>query len=554
MRIARERGRRRAAAGRPAAPGTCSETTSARASSSSSPSALDAARARRAPARRVVRERRAPKSGARQLGRAGGRCGPGRRCPSVSVDGRRRAARRERSPSRRRARAGRGTGRCRTRRERHRERRRRHLLGGGVGHVGDPAPCAAAAVEVDVVDADGDRRDDRAARERREDLRRDRGCRRRAAPSALRRRRDDLAPASSPPRRAPRSRPPRAGPRPAVGERPRVRCRRRPRASADAAARRQVSRDCQPLVQCTRFRRAAQGRRCLHARGPATNRHAVLPHRQQRGPRGDACDGRRAAAAASLAGASRARLDARLLPRRRSSCSGSTRSARSTSSRSTSSGAGRSTTTAASSTSSTCARSCAASSCRPCATARLPRHRLPRGALDRPPRGARSRRSRWSLVMIPFWSSFVVRTYALVNLLADGGPLATLISWLHLGDDSPGHPLLVDGDRDRHRLLVPAADDPAAVRGARADRPEPAARRRTTSGASRWRAFRRVILPLAAPGHHRRLHPRRRAGDRRVRDPGDPRRREDADARQRHRRPVPQGRRLPVRLGAWRCR
>ena len=40
--------------------------------------------------------------------------------------------------------------------------------------------------------------------------------------------------------------------------------------------------------------------------------------------------------------------------------------------------------------------------------------------------------------MIPFWSSFVVRTYALVNLLADGGPLATLISWLHLGDDSPG--------------------------------------------------------------------------------------------------------------------
>ena len=41
--------------------------------------------------------------------------------------------------------------------------------------------------------------------------------------------------------------------------------------------------------------------------------------------------------------------------------------------------------------------------------------------------------------MIPFWSSFVVRTYALVNLLADGGPLATLIQCArHLVDDSPG--------------------------------------------------------------------------------------------------------------------
>ena len=103
------------------------------------------------------------------------------------------------------------------------------------------------------------------------------------------------------------------------------------------------------------------------------------------------------------------------------------------------------------------------------------------------------------LVMIPFWSSFVVRTYALVNLLADGGPLATLISWLHLGDDSPGIlysstaiaigivysylplmilPLFVALERIDPNLLHAAHD----------------------LGASRWRSFRRVILPLAAPG------------------------------------------------------
>ncbi len=103
------------------------------------------------------------------------------------------------------------------------------------------------------------------------------------------------------------------------------------------------------------------------------------------------------------------------------------------------------------------------------------------------------------LVMVPFWSSFVVRTYALVNLLADGGPLATLISWLHLGDDSPGIlysstaiaigivysylplmilPLFVALERIDPNLLHAAHD----------------------LGASRYRAFRRVILPLAAPG------------------------------------------------------
>jgi spermidine/putrescine transport system permease protein len=103
------------------------------------------------------------------------------------------------------------------------------------------------------------------------------------------------------------------------------------------------------------------------------------------------------------------------------------------------------------------------------------------------------------LVMIPFWSSFVVRTYALVNLLADGGPLATLIDWLRIGDDSPGilysSPAIAIGIVYTYLplMILPLfvaleRMDPAVLHAAH------------DLGASRWRAFRRVVLPLAAPG------------------------------------------------------
>ena len=102
-------------------------------------------------------------------------------------------------------------------------------------------------------------------------------------------------------------------------------------------------------------------------------------------------------------------------------------------------------------------------------------------------------------VMIPFWSSFVVRTYALVNLLGDGGPLADGLSALHLTSDAPGVlytplaiaigivysylplmilPLFVALERIDPSLLQAAAD----------------------LGAAGHRTFRRVVLPLAAPG------------------------------------------------------
>jgi spermidine/putrescine transport system permease protein len=102
-------------------------------------------------------------------------------------------------------------------------------------------------------------------------------------------------------------------------------------------------------------------------------------------------------------------------------------------------------------------------------------------------------------VMIPFWSSFVVRTYALVNLLEDGGPLARLLHALGVASLSPSIlytptaigigivysylplmvlPLFVALERIDPALLDAAAD----------------------LGAPRRRAFRRVVLPLAAPG------------------------------------------------------
>ncbi len=102
-------------------------------------------------------------------------------------------------------------------------------------------------------------------------------------------------------------------------------------------------------------------------------------------------------------------------------------------------------------------------------------------------------------VMVPFWASFVVRTYALVNLLSDGGPVADALKVIGIGGGAPGImytpfavaigivysylplmilPLFVALERINPSLLQASAD----------------------LGASSFRSFRRVTLPLAAPG------------------------------------------------------
>ena len=154
-------------------------------------------------------------------------------------------------------------------------------------------------------------------------------------------------------------------------------------------------------------------------------------------------------------------------------------------------------------------------------------------------------------VIVPFWTSFIVRTYSWVDLLQNLGPIDRFAGTIGL---TRGHlsvlytptaiaigivysylplmvlPIYVSLERIDDSIYSAAAD----------------------LGATPWRQFRKVVLPLAMPGVIAGVDHRRHPGPRRVRDPRDPRRRQDADARQHPRGPVPEHRQLPVRLRARR--
>ena len=163
--------------------------------------------------------------------------------------------------------------------------------------------------------------------------------------------------------------------------------------------------------------------------------------------------------------------------------------------------------------------------------------------------GGRNKALLLILVMLPFWTSYLIRTYAWMIILRDNGVVNSILHGLGLTTE-PDHPAQHRPRGDpRHDLRLPAVRDPAAVR---VDRP---ARRRSSCSAARdlyasgRGAFLHVILPLTMPGHHRRgaadVHP----GDRRLRHAGPARRGADDDGRQGRPDAVPVGPRLAAGLG-----
>ena len=135
------------------------------------------------------------------------------------------------------------------------------------------------------------------------------------------------------------------------------------------------------------------------------------------------------------------------------------------------------------------------------------------------------------LVILPFWTSFLIRVYAWIGILKNEGLLNSLLLWAGRDLRAADHPADHHRGLYRHRLLLPAVHDPADLRQPRAPRPDPDRGR----GRSRLHADRRVLegdRTAGDPGHRRRLlpgvHPRRR----RVRDPRPHGRLGHADDRQ----------------------
>jgi spermidine/putrescine transport system permease protein len=104
-----------------------------------------------------------------------------------------------------------------------------------------------------------------------------------------------------------------------------------------------------------------------------------------------------------------------------------------------------------------------------------------------------------ALVIVPFWTNFLVRTIGWRILLAPDGPLATLMRNVGLRDS----PLAILDTRVAVQLGVvynylPLMILPLFVA---LDRLDPALREASKDlGAGRWRTFRQVTVPLAMPG------------------------------------------------------
>ena len=102
--------------------------------------------------------------------------------------------------------------------------------------------------------------------------------------------------------------------------------------------------------------------------------------------------------------------------------------------------------------------------------------------------------------MLPFWTSYLIRTYAWMIILRDNGVLNSIL--LALGVISDPIPILNSDFAVilGHDLRLPAVRDPADVRLDRPARRGISSRRRGTCSRSGRGAFLHVTLPLTMPG------------------------------------------------------
>ena len=173
------------------------------------------------------------------------------------------------------------------------------------------------------------------------------------------------------------------------------------------------------------------------------------------------------------------------------------------------------------------------------------------------PTSSPSRSGRWrnlllGLVMVPFFTSFLLRTIAWQSLFADNGPVLGIAESLHLdrpprrrctspptARSSTPRPAVIGG----LDLQLPALRPPADLREPREDPDQPLRRRQRPLLAVRQHVPAGDLPDVAARGvrrHAARVHP----GLGRLHQPAPARRREQAGDRRRHPGPVPPGRRL----------
>ncbi len=122
-------------------------------------------------------------------------------------------------------------------------------------------------------------------------------------------------------------------------------------------------------------------------------------------------------------------------------------------------------------------------------------------------RGGKYRTLLLGLVIIPFFTSYLIRTIAWQSILADEGSVTRFIDAIRLTWFLEPRPLMDDGQLINTPAAVivgsdvqlPAVHDPADLRQPREDR-RPPRRRGQGPVLDLGRAFRKIVLPLSLPG------------------------------------------------------